>query len=300
MSDVQGPVERHFGPVWFIPGGNRGRYPYSNSVYVEGPGILIDAGADSERILSLREGPGIREVWLSHWHEDHLKGLDLLEGVPIRQMACEAAPLSDIETFMDWYGFSPSYRDYWRRELAEAFGYRPRKAHRYFTPGEVIDLGSCTVEVVPTPGHTPGHLAFHFREPSVLFMGDYDLTRFGPWYGDRDSDLEALIESTERLRRIQARTRLASHEDGVFEGGVDEIFDRYLAVIDEREGKLLDFLAEPRTMEEIVARCIVYRKPREPKEFFEFGERAIMGKHLERLRARGTVEYRDDRYRRLA
>lgn len=297
MSDPGGPQERHFGPVWFIPGGNRGRYPYSNSVYVEGPGILIDAGADPERIRSLREGPGIREVWLSHWHEDHLKGLPLLEDLPFRQMACEAGPLADIETFMDWYGFSPSYRDYWRGELAAAFGFRPRRAAGYFTPDEVIDLGVCTVEIIPTPGHTPGHLAFHFREPSVLFMGDYDLTRFGPWYGDRDSDLGALIESTERLRRIPARVRLASHEDGVFEGDVDALFDSYLKVIDAREGKLLDFLAEPRTMEEIVGRCIVYRKPREPREFFEFGERAIMGKHVERLLADGTIVAEGERYR---
>ena len=38
--------ERRFGPVHLIPGANRGRYPHSNSVYVEGAGVLIDAGAE--------------------------------------------------------------------------------------------------------------------------------------------------------------------------------------------------------------------------------------------------------------
>ena len=40
------PEPRQFGPVRLIPGANKGRYPHSNSVFVEGAGILIDAGAD--------------------------------------------------------------------------------------------------------------------------------------------------------------------------------------------------------------------------------------------------------------
>ena len=82
--------ERRFGPVHLIPGANRGRYPHSNSVYVEGAGVLIDAGADAGRYRELLAGPGVNEVWLSHWHEDHLAYLDLFEGLPLRQMAAEA------------------------------------------------------------------------------------------------------------------------------------------------------------------------------------------------------------------
>jgi hypothetical protein len=70
-------------------------------------------------------------------------------------------------------------------------------------------------------------------------------------------------------------------------------------VIDAREAKLLDLLAQPRTMEDIVAACIVYRKPREPKAFYEWGEGAIMGKHLARLLGRGAIAFDDGRYRRL-
>jgi hypothetical protein len=41
----------------------------------------------------------------------------------------------------------------------------------------------------------------------------------------------------------------------------------------------------------------VYRKPREPKEFYEWGEGAIMSKHLERLMRSGTAILEAGRYR---
>ncbi len=293
--------DRQFGPIRLIPGANRGRYPHSNSVYVEGAGILIDAGADEAAYRALLAGPGVKEVWLSHWHEDHLTYLDLFADLPLAQMACEAEPLADLEAFLDWYGIGKEeYRDYWRRILPTDFHFRPRKATRHFTPGEVIDLGTCTAEVIHASGHTPGFTAFFFREPQVLYLGDYDLTAFGPWYGDRDSSIEDTIASLQRLRKIPARVWLTSHENGCFEGDATEAFDRYLAVIDAREAKLLDFLSAPRTMEDIVAACLVYRKPREPKAFFEWGEGAIMGKHLQRLIHHGAVVLEDGRYRRVA
>ena len=63
----------------------------------------------------------------------------------------------------------------------------------------------------------------------------------------------------------------------------------YEKIIYERENKLLDLLSSPKTMDEIVDAWIVYGRPREPEAFFEFGERAIMKKHLERLKKNGRV-----------
>ncbi|MBZ0125285.1 MAG: MBL fold metallo-hydrolase [Rhodocyclaceae bacterium] len=293
--------ERSFGPIRLIPGANKGRYPHSNSVYVEDAGVLIDAGADEARYRALIAGPGVKEVWLSHWHEDHLTYLDLFEGLPLRQMAIEAEPLADLEAFLDWYGIGKEeYRDYWRRTLPTDFHFRPRRATRHFTPGEIIDLGTCTAEVIHAPGHTPGFTAFFFREPEVCYLGDYDLTRFGPWYGDRDGSIDGTIASVRRLQQVPAKAWLTSHEDGCFEGDIAAACDAYLAVIDAREAKLLDFLSAPRTLEDIVAACIVYRRPREPKAFFEWGEGAIMGKHLERLMQRGAVVLEGGRYRRTS
>jgi hypothetical protein len=42
--------ERLFGPICFIPGKNKGKYPYCHSLFIEGAGILIDPASDRERL----------------------------------------------------------------------------------------------------------------------------------------------------------------------------------------------------------------------------------------------------------
>ncbi len=288
------------GPVRLLRSANGGRYPSANAVYVESAGVLIDTGTDREQLEALVKGPGVREVWLSHWHEDHIANLDLFEGVPLRQMRVEAPPLADLETFMDWYGFDDAaVRGAWRKDLVETWRFRPRRATAYLEAGEVIDLGACTVEVLHTPGHTPGNVSFWFREPGAVFTNDYDLTRFGPWYGDRDSSIEDTIASCERLRALPASVWMTSHGEGFY--GADEapaLFDRYLAVIGTRESKLLEYLSAPRTLAEITDQWIAYWKPREPLAFYRWAERALMGKHLERLRRQGAVAFEAGRWRR--
>jgi hydroxyacylglutathione hydrolase len=281
---------RPTGPIQLIPGKNRGRYPYCNSIYIEEAGILIDPASDRRTLIELRDRRCVRQVWLSHWHEDHFRHLDLFEDIPFWISKRDLPPLTDIETLLDWYTMeNPEYRAFWTALLEDQFHYRPRQPARFFQDREVIDLGSLTVEVVPTPGHTPGHLAFYFREPRILFLGDYDLTAFGPWYGDLYSDIDQTIESIDRLKTIPAETWITGHESGIVTQPPDTLWDRYERVIHEREEKLFDLLSFPKTMDEIVQAWIVYGRPREPKEFFEFGERAIMKKHLERLEKNGRV-----------
>lgn len=288
--------ERLFGPIRFLPGENRGRYPFCNSVYIEGAGVLIDPASNRERLIRLRSEEGVKMVWLSHWHEDHFMHLDLFEDLPFWISSGDAPPLADISIFLDWYGFSRAERLFWEPQLRDQFHFRPRRPARFLCGGETIDLGSVSVDVIATPGHTPGHLAFFFREPSVLFAGDYDLTRFGPWYGDLYSGIDETRASIERLRELPAGIVLTGHEEGVFDHPPRDLWLRYDKVIAQRERKLLLLLEKPRTLEEIVGSWIIYGRPREPKEFFVFGERVHMKKHLEHLEKRGLVREENGRY----
>jgi hypothetical protein len=133
-----------------------------------------------------------------------------------------------------------------------------------------------------------------------MFLGDYDLSAFGPWYGDKYSSIKQTLESAEILRKYPASTWFTCHETGVFYGDTEKLWDQYLAVVDRREEKLFDYLKNPcssnRSMEDIISQWIVYGKPREPKDYFIFGERAIMGKHLERLIESGYVAQDGDRF----
>ena len=126
-------------------------------------------------------------------------------------------------------------------------------------------------------------------------MGDYDLTRFGPWYGDRDSSIRETIKSVKRLKNVPAGIWLTSHEDGIFKEKPGAKWEQYLSIIDEREKKLVDLLQSPQTLDDIIDAWIIYGRPREPKVFFKFGERVHMKKHLEKLMNEGRV-VRDGKY----
>ena len=290
--------ERKFGPIRFIPGNNRGKYPFCHSVYIEGAGILIDPSSDRERLKQIRAENGITKVWLSHWHEDHFMHLDLFEDLPLFISREDAPLISDVELFLDGYGIqNEAHRQAWREIVITQFHFRPRIPAGLLNAGQQVMGGDLTVEIIATPGHTPGHLCFFFPESGVLFLGDYDLTAFGPWYGDRDSSIQDTIASINLLKDIPATTWLTCHETGIFEEDPGDLWDRYLAVIDYRQSRLLDYLSEPRTMADIIDQWIVYQRPREPTDFYALTEGMIMQKHLDLLISKSMVVKEKEQYR---
>jgi hydroxyacylglutathione hydrolase len=247
--------------------------------------------------MQLRADPGVKGVWLSHWHEDHLMHLDLFDDAPLWISERDAPPLSDLDSFMDAYGMDQAdERAFWREILVKDFHFRPHTPAGFLQEGTELSVGGVIIEALSTPGHTPGHTAFFFKEQGVLFMGDYDLTKFGPWYGDVESSIEQTIASIRRLRSMPAKVWIAGHEAGLFEADPGELWERYLDVITVREEKLLGLLKQPRTLDDIVGAWIIYGRPREPKAFFAFGERAHMKKHLEKLMREGIVRLEGERY----
>jgi hydroxyacylglutathione hydrolase len=290
-------IERTFGPIRLIPGENNGKYPFCHSVFVEEAGILIDPGSDRKILTRLKEESAVRSIWLTHWHEDHFTHLDLFEDLPLFISEADAPMLSDMELFLDGYGVEDEQQiRFWREILLEKFHFKPRTPTGFLQDGQRIELGGVTAQVLLTPGHTPGHLAFYFEEPGVLFLGDYDLTKFGPWYGDRASSIPETIASVRRLRQIPATVWLTSHGTGVFEEDPGQLWENFLGVIEERENRLIDFLNSPRTLEDIVNAWIAYRKSREPKELYAFAERAIMSKHIDLLKEKSLIVEDENRY----
>ena len=224
--------EKCFDSVCFIPGPKKGKYPNCHSVYIKEDGVLIDPAGDRDRLMKLKKQSGVKQVWLSHWHEDHIMHLDLFDDLPLLISELDAPQLSDINIFMDAYGFTDNtIREFWEPLLIEQFHYKPRKPAETFNDRDLLELETVTVEIIHTPGHTPGHTSFFFKEPGILFMGDYDLTPFGPWYGDKDSNIEDTITSIQRLKQIPARIWITCHETGLFEEEPGDLWDKYLNVI---------------------------------------------------------------------
>jgi glyoxylase-like metal-dependent hydrolase (beta-lactamase superfamily II) len=159
-----------------------------------------------------------------------------------------------------------------------------------FRDGDVFDLGGgVRVRVIHTPGHTRGHSALYVEPDAVLYLGDIDLSSFGPYYGDAWSDLEDFERSLERVRKVEARHYATFHHIGVVDRPTFvERLDRYASVIDDRERRLLVFLAEPRTLEQVAEHRFVYRRT-DPVPFAGPVERRSMSQHIARLVRRGRV-----------
>ena len=284
--------DRQLGRVRFISGENKGRYPFSHSLYITGEKarIVIDPACSLDKLTSLRDNEGVDAVWLSHWHEDHIRYLNLFARCPLWISERDFPPLTDIDIMMDWYAMGEeSQRAYWKKTMLEEFNFQPRRQAHFIEDDKNIDLGSLTVQVIATPGHTPGHLSFFFPEEEILFLGDYDLTTFGPWYGDAQSSIEDTITSIHKLQAIPACRWITSHNTGLFEENPGQLWADYENIIFQRNEKVLAFLRKSRTMEMIASAWLMYGKPREPKEFFEFNERILVGKHLEYLLQHGKI-----------
>jgi glyoxylase-like metal-dependent hydrolase (beta-lactamase superfamily II) len=146
------------------------------------------------------------------------------------------------------------------------------------------------VRAIHTPGHTRGHTAFLVEPDSVLYLGDIDLSSFGPYYGDAWSDLEDFERTLARVRELRARHYATFHHIGVLDGrdAFLERFDRFRAVIADREARLLAYLREPHSLDEIARHRFVYR-PGDDIPFAEGVELRSMGQHVERLVRAGRV-----------
>ena len=283
--------------IWVVEGGKNGRYPFAHSLYVaDGGGILVDAGSDPAEIERLRTSSGIAAVVMTHYHEDHFTFLSRLPHTPVWSSAADAPALESLETLLSWYGVLGNEWDgFYRKLFASKFPFAPRKVARRIADGEELGFGDTRAIAVVAPGHTPGHLCLNFPDDGVLFLGDYDLTAFGPWYGDAPCGIDPFRASALRLSAIAADRYVVSHEGPVHRGPIAEKIRAYLAVIDRREEALRDYLREPRTRAGIIARRLIYGPGRDGP-WFDYGEWALISKHLDAMIARGEAAFRDGAY----
>jgi glyoxylase-like metal-dependent hydrolase (beta-lactamase superfamily II) len=292
-------VDRTLGRTTVLGGVRDGKYPHGNSLLVRGSEetVLIDP---SLSLVGRDDLPRPDRLLESHCHEDHVAGNHLYPGVPVHLHAADQPGLGSLEAMMAIYGMSPAIDAAFRRSIVEDFHWVARPDARAFADGDVFELGGCRIRVIHAPGHTRGHSLFHVEPDDVLYLGDIDLSSFGPYYGDAWSSLADFERTLADVRRIEARWYATFHHVGVVEGRAAflERLDRFAAVIDTREARLLEFLTAPRTLDEIVAHRFVYR-PGDAVVFADDVERRSMRQHLDRLIAGGRVAGRESRFVRV-
>ena len=293
-------TDRQFGTVTVLLGEKNGKYPHGNSLWIQSreATVVIDPSLSVvDRAEELRGRADL--VIQSHVHEDHVAGVHLFPKAKVYAHREDAPGLQSLDGLMDIYGYG-DLNDAMRHFVEEQFHYVARPDTHAFEDGEVFALGDTQVRVIHTPGHTRGHCVLLVEPEGVLFLGDIDLSSFGPYYGDAWSNLEDFERSLQRVREIEARAWVSFHHVGVVDDRETFLakLDRFAGKIAERDVNLLDFLSEPRRVSDMVARRFLY-PPHATMSFIDAVERRTIEQHLDRLMSRGQVERCDtDLYRR--
>ncbi len=284
--------ELAIGNVTVLFGASRGKYPHGNSLVVRGAreSLIIDPSLGV--VLRKERLPHVDRVWNSHCHEDHIAGNHLFPSVPWELHEADLLGLHSFAGFLQIYGYDDAVLGAgWEKALREQFHYQANPAATGFRDGHVLELGGgVRVRAIHTPGHTRGHCAFLIEPDEVLYIGDIDLSSFGPYYGDAWSDLDDFERSLARVRGTPARHYATFHHVGVVDrASFLARLDKFEAVIVSREQRLLAYLAEaPRTLDEIARHRFVYR-PSDAVSFADPVERRSMSQHLARLVKQGRA-----------
>lgn len=145
--------------------------------------IAVDT-PDAEVYLAEAEKMGwkISEIWNTHWHPDHAGGnLKIKEATGCRIIgpAGEAAKIPGLDLAVKG--------------------------------GDEVYLGQAMARVIDVPGHTLGHIAFHFDGQDAAFVGD---AVFALGCGRVfEGTMEMMWTSLKRIKKLPKRTRLyCAHE----------------------------------------------------------------------------------------
>jgi len=125
-------------------------------------GLVVDPGDEPERILASIEelGIGIDAILLTHTHFDHVGAVAPLARATSAPVYCpelEVPVLADIMSFVPWPGFGP---------------YESYDADETVAGGERLELAGMEIDVLATPGHSPGHVTYSIPAERALFSGD--------------------------------------------------------------------------------------------------------------------------------
>ena len=141
-------------------------------------GLIVDPGEEADRIVGALDAIGIKTVeaiLLTHTHFDHVGAVAPVAaatGAPVYCPELETEVLANIMDYVPWPGFGP---------------FESYDADHTVSGGERLELATLTLDVIFTPGHSPGHVTYAIKDENALFSGDVlfqgSVGRIGPSRG---------------------------------------------------------------------------------------------------------------------
>jgi hydroxyacylglutathione hydrolase len=136
-----------------------------NCYLVRGDGaehaLIVDPGEEPDRILGLVDELGVKvdAILLTHTHFDHIGAVAAVAGATGAPVYCPELEVPVLADIMSWVppGFGP---------------YESYDADRALRGGERLELAEFEIDVLHTPGHSPGHVTYSIPAEAALFSGD--------------------------------------------------------------------------------------------------------------------------------
>jgi glyoxylase-like metal-dependent hydrolase (beta-lactamase superfamily II) len=124
--------------------------------------LIVDPGEEADRILAAVAATGaeVEAILITHCHFDHIGAVAPVAaatGAPVYCPVIEVPVLADIMSFVPYPGFGP---------------FESYDADETVAGGETLQLAGLEIDVVFTPGHSPGHVTYAVRGEDALFSGD--------------------------------------------------------------------------------------------------------------------------------
>jgi len=123
--------------------------------------LIVDPGEEAERILAAAQELGeVEAILITHTHFDHVGAVAPVAratGAPVYVPEIEVPVLRDIMAFVPWEGFGP---------------FESYEADETVAGGETLELAGLELDVIFTPGHSPGHVTYSVRGEDAIFSGD--------------------------------------------------------------------------------------------------------------------------------
>jgi glyoxylase-like metal-dependent hydrolase (beta-lactamase superfamily II) len=161
--------------------------------------------------------------------------------------------------------------------------------------GEVLSTGLFNLEVLWTPGHSPGHICLWESEHKILFSGDHILPVITPNISyhvqSGDSPLGDFINSLNKLRNLPAVQVLPAHEN-IFTNlreRIEEIKEHH----EQRKEEIRSAIRQEPQHSYFISSQITWNVPQPWDEFNPLDRRIAVTEtiaHLEYMRYEGTVE----------
>jgi glyoxylase-like metal-dependent hydrolase (beta-lactamase superfamily II) len=281
-----------FGSVSVHLGHKSGKYPDGNQVIVRGSDLRV---AFDTPLAANRIGPDFDEVdlvILGHVHEDHMAGLHRVPQARIQVHEADLGAARSWAGLCEHYGYPPDVLAEMKTLIERDFHYVPRPDATAYQHGQQWDLGGgVRVRAHHLPGHTSGHCALIVESEGVAFIGDIDLTGFGPYYGDATSSLTAFRKSLVEVAALDVRTWVTSHHRAIYTDRAEFLADLadFATKVDERSEKLIGYLRDgPQSLAQLAQRRLLY-PPGFSLPYVESAERNSIRMHLEELVAQGVV-----------